>query len=131
MRIADFLPESKKTTIDFGNGKLNVEYRPAAITATWGDEEEEEITDDDERRVVLAERLCDILVSWDAEGPLPVRAEPGTPVGSIVADGDIIPLESEALRYLPLPVLIGISNELTMDATPDPTRRQRRSRRRG
>ena len=132
MRIADLVPASKKSKLKLEYGVLEVEYKPAALTSPYGSSEEIDEEDDSiENRNQLAEMLCAALISWDAEGPLPILPEPGLPVGSVVADGAAVPIDPEVVRYFPMPVLVGIQVALNADAMPDPKGMRNRSRRRG
>lgn len=130
MKFDKFLPESKKLAIEFGGDTLNVEYEPSALIANIDDLDDIDEADDEQRNV-LAERLCDVLISWDAEGPLPFRETRGHAIGSVVPDGEQIPLDPEKVQFIPVPALVGILVALNQDAIPDPKGTRKRSRRRG
>lgn len=126
--------EIKTSNIDLGLGgaKLKVTYKPGKITGTrnenlatrfdpdTGEEVEEELDDAES----MARSLADIVTAWDFEGPLPMEDEPGFPVGSVVPEGELVPLEPAAIKHIPVPLLVGLIQGLSRDSVPDPTRRK-------
>ena len=126
MKIANVLPDTKKIAIDFGHDFLHIEYRPAALVSL---NDEADLEDEDHNTVVR--RFCDAIVTWDAEGPLPHLETQGHAIGSVVADGDPIPLEPDVIQFISIPALVGILSELGRDAMPDPKETRKQSRKRG
>jgi len=127
LKFPTFLPETKTIDIDFGHDILTVEYRPSAMVVASDDDDEDESEDGNP----LAERICQVIVSWNAEGPIPYIETGGKAIGSIVAEGQTIPLRPEVVQYIAVPALAGILTELNRDALPDPKGTRKRLHKRG
>jgi hypothetical protein len=112
MRIADLVPTRDSATLILEHGELQVEFRPAAIAGFAEFAEAGEVS--------LIDRLCAALISWDAEGPLPIVSTAAHAVGSAIANGEPIPIEPSYLQMLPMTVLLGIWEALIDEALPHP-----------
>lgn len=146
--VVEFVQDEATTTIHLSNGRgatydVEITYRPSAMTADATDQMARRDSDGD----VLAflRMFEDVVIEWDIEGPLTanvlVKDDAGNPVLSqdgnelferqiLVAEGDIIPIDVNYLKYIPSPTLVGVWRGLVQEQSgPDP-QRSRGSRRR-
>ena len=68
--------------------------------------------------VVYARMICGALSAWEVMGPVPIETVGDLEEGSVVKDGDPIPLDPEVVRHLPLPLLEGMMIGIRSAADP-------------
>lgn len=116
LKISDIKREERTTTISFDSGDLNVTYRPNVFTpATIA--ELASVTDGSDNAAVLEQnesfvrQLCELLVNWDLIGD----------------DGEVIPIEPEAVAKVPLSVFQVVMRHIGEENRPEARRRSRGS----
>lgn len=128
--LRSLVPEQRTLDLDWGNGQtVRIVYDPREVTYT--PEEIESRRDSEDVRNANAEDLARAVLEWDITGPVPVKATKTHALGSLVPDGETIPLDAEIISYLPFEVVAALVMAVTMDGQPDPTRMQKRLQKRG
>src|SRR5262245_14415410 len=128
--LRNLVPVQRTLNIDFGDGEtVNIVYDPRQITYT--PEEIEARREDDAVRNANAEDLAKAVISWDVTGPVPTVDRPGRPAGSLVPEGQVIPLDAGVLGHIEFEVLSTLIMAITMDGQPDPKRMEKRLQRLG
>lgn len=105
---------SKTSDIDCGWGiTARMTYQPALVTEDLDDEAKGETG-----AARIADQLCTLVTSWELTGPVPIQTVGSITEGSIVPEGEPVPLDPEVVRHLPLPLLQGMFQGLMGDAVP-------------
>lgn len=98
---------------------VNLEYYKnrsmlAPMEALIPDEVAEDLTDDQLDSARIASNICNLVKSWDVEGPLhDYRGN------VVVAEGEIVPLDPMQVMYIPSSVNGEIIRAITSDMFPD------------
>lgn len=102
---------------------FEIVYKPSRLSAAyiegWADRLEElrrEGASESEAVNVYAEMLGFMAQEWNLTGPLPDEDVFGVALGSVVADGDVIPLTVDALKWIGAPVLEVLIDAIRNDA---------------
>lgn len=128
--IRQLVDDERTIDLDLGKGMtVHLTYNPQEITYT--PEEIEARRDSDDASNANAEEIARSVIAWDVTGPVPVRDKPGHPAGSLVADGQPIPLDAEIIGYLPFEFVYNVALALNLDGQVDPTKMQKKLQRRG
>lgn len=120
------MPATRTAKIDIGLGDLNklrITYIPLEIMADDRDE------DEDPDEVLLR-----VVTAWDLSGPIPTRdiraktrvndegeeetVSPAIPKGSIVAEGEPVPLEPDVVKHVHMAIKAGVIAGCTVNAMP-------------
>ena len=144
--VAEFVQDEATTVIKLGKNKdipVEIVYRPSQMTADRIDQMTRRDADGDS--LAFLRLVEEVIVEWDIEGPLTadvlVTNEDGTPKLSdsgneiferqiIVKEGDLIPIDTDVLKYMNSATIVGVWRELMQEQNgPDP-RQSRGSRRR-
>lgn len=104
--------------------KVELTYRPGLITLANDVPDET----DPEAPSAMAVRLCGddkgkpgLISDWDITGPL----EHSYTGESLVADGDVVPLDAQVVQHIEYAALAGLMQEMVRAETPSPRRTRR------
>jgi hypothetical protein len=136
-QVRDWLAERRELVIgeDGDPDPLTIVYRPATFNAEYQKAVRELINEENSEHKVAVYTICTAVSSWDLKGPLtarePVLDSKGKPITDaykvprfqervIVPADQIIPIDSDHVRYVPNVLLFYIMQKINEDMSPDP-----------
>jgi len=97
--------KSAKMSIAFSGGDLNVTYDPTKLSVAHAQKIQESVSEDDPMGSAIY--FCEIVTDWDLLGPL-----------GDIADKEPVPLEPEAVAWLPVSTMRTILEEIGDHSAP-------------